>query len=510
MFKKITSLTENQLQWILTLLSALLAWRIIYIQHGWINDDSILYFEVARLFSVGEWKLGFALYNWPLYPALIALIHKITDANIQTIAQILNILFFTVTTYSFISIIRLAGGNKLTIFCGILLLFSTPYIVGDVLPMLLRDQGFWAFFLLSIQLFIKFYRSGKFSHALLWQLSAILAVLFRIEAITFLVLLPFTLLTITNRPRIKNWAYANSINLLAFTLIITLLIFSPSLTLSSFGRLNDIFTVLASSYTNITQALAAKAQIMNHQILGGGLDNYGMTGIVVTLLTILMVKFFSAPGWMASLILVGNWKNSIKHLAPDTLKIFYWVMTLAMLNAAVILTSTFILSGRYIINLGLIMLVLASFCLANLFNMPRTRLRSFLLALIFVLLSLSLINNILPKNNEYNYEQHAVSWIKAHNQSNAPVFYVSPTARYYAGEPYTGRGYDSWNYTISAIADGSIQKYQYLAIDIKNHQPEKEQQLFNSLSNYQLVKEVMGFRSKKKVMIFVKKTNHKN
>ncbi len=36
-------------------------------------------------------------------------------------------------------------------------------------------------------------------------------------------------------------------------------------------------------------------------------------------------------------------------------------------------------------------------------------------------------------------------------------------------------------------------------------QPEKEQQLFNALTNYQLVKEVMGFRSKKKVMIFVKK-----
>ncbi|OGV76320.1 MAG: hypothetical protein A3I83_05210 [Methylotenera sp. RIFCSPLOWO2_02_FULL_45_14] len=505
--KKITSLTGTNLQWLFVISAALLAWRIAYIQQGWVNDDSVLYFEVARLFSIGEWKQGFALYNWPLYPAIISLLHKTTGGDFQFIAQILNVLFFTLATYSFTQIIRLAGGNKLTMFCGVLLLFSTPYIVGNVLGMLLRDEGFWAFFLLSIQYFIQFYRSEKINDALLWQLSAVIAVLFRVEAITFLALLPLILLTKKDAPHIKSWAYANSIGLLTVTFIAFTLILNPTLTLKNYGRLNDIFTVLASSYTNITQTLVAKAQIMNEQILGGFLDNYGMTGIVVTLLTILIVKCVSAPGWMASLILIGNWKNSVKQISPDALKIFYWVMALATLNAAVILTSTFILSGRYIVSLGLIMLVLASFCLASLFDMPKTRWRKLLPVLILTILSLSLINNTLAKNNEYNYEQHAVNWIKAHNQSNAPVFYVSSSARYYAGEPYAGRGYDEWDYTINAISDGSIQKYQYLAINIRNHQPEKEQQLFNALTNYQRVKEVMGFRSKKKVMIFVKKQN---
>jgi hypothetical protein len=124
-----------------------------------------------------------------------------------------------------------------------------------------------------------------------------------------------------------------------------------------------------------------------------------------------------------------------------------------------------------------------------------------------MILSLGLVSNTWTKNSEYNYEQHAVNWIKADNKTNAPVFYVSPVARYYAGEAYAGRGYDYWTYTTNAISDGSIQKYQYLAIEIKNHQTEKEQLLFNALRNYQLVKEVMGFRSKKKVMIFVKKQN---
>jgi hypothetical protein len=504
MIRKISLLTESEYQWIFTILAALLAWRVIYIQHGWVNDDSILYFEVARLFSLGEWKQGIALYNWPLYPAIIAFFHKVTGANIQLVAQVLNVILFTLATYSFTSIIRLAGGSKLTMLCGALLLFSTSYIVGDVLPMLLRDQGFWAFFLLSIQYFIQFYRSGALSHALLWQLFAIASVLFRVEAVTFLVLLPLVLLTKNNVSRIKNWAYANSLSLLAFILVAATLLFNPNLTLNSFGRLHELFSVLSLSHANITQAFVAKAHIMNEQILGGYLDGYGMMGVIITMIAILLSKCLLSPGWMASIVLIGNWKNGVKDINPDVLKICYWIIAIATLNAAVILTSNFILSGRYIISLAFIMLVLASFSLAHFCSLSRTRWQNRLLILTLAVLSLSLINNILPKNSEYNYEQHAVNWIKTHNTSNNPVFYASPSTRFYAGEPYAGRGYDEWAYTLGAIAVGSIQKYQYLAIELKNHQPEKEKQLFNGLNNYQLTKEVMGFRSKKKVMIFVK------
>lgn len=505
MIKNLRSLTDNQTQALLTLLASLVAWRIIYIQNGWINDDSILYFEVARLFALEEWKQGLALYNWPLYSALLAFLHKLLDINIQQVAEILNVIFITVSTYSFMAIIRLAGGNKITMLFGSLLLFSTPYLVGDVLPMLLRDQGFWAFFLLSIQFFILFYRTEKFSHALLWQLTAIIAVLFRIEATTFLVLLPFVLFTKENaQHRVREWVYANSLSLLAFTIILSLLLLIPSLSLKSFGRLNDLFSLLILSYNNISETFVAKAQIMNEQILGDFLDDYGMLGILLTMGAILVSKCMLSPGWVASIILMSNWKNSLNDVIPDVLKILYWVIAIAILNAAVILTSNFILSGRYIASLSFILLILASFSFTQLFHSDNTGWKKYLLILAIILSSVVLINNLRPKDNEYNYEQYAVNWIKTHNKSNSPVFYTTPSTRYYAGAPYAGRGYDDWAYITNAIADGSVQNYSYLVIELKNHQPDKEQQLFNSLDNYKLVKEFMGFRSKKKVMVFAK------
>ena len=50
---------------ILTLISLVLAYRLIHIQQGWITDDFVLYHEVSRLFSIGDIKAGLKLLNWP-------------------------------------------------------------------------------------------------------------------------------------------------------------------------------------------------------------------------------------------------------------------------------------------------------------------------------------------------------------------------------------------------------------------------------------------------------------
>ncbi len=45
------NISEDRLIALVTALGILLTARVIYIQHGWINADSVLYFEMARLFS---------------------------------------------------------------------------------------------------------------------------------------------------------------------------------------------------------------------------------------------------------------------------------------------------------------------------------------------------------------------------------------------------------------------------------------------------------------------------
>ena len=45
----------------MVVLSALMAIWIIYIQQGWVTEDSILYYEMARLISQGEWQSAYTV-----------------------------------------------------------------------------------------------------------------------------------------------------------------------------------------------------------------------------------------------------------------------------------------------------------------------------------------------------------------------------------------------------------------------------------------------------------------
>lgn len=510
--QKIIPLPEKKLIAALVFFSTLIAWRVIYIQHGWINDDSVLYFEIARLFSVGDWKAGLSLFDWPFYPASIAGMHKVTNASFQLCAQILNVGFFALATFSFLSLIRIAGGNQLTIICGALLLFSTSYIVGDILPMLLRDQGFWAFFLTSIYYFTQYYRQQTFKTAFLWQLCAVIAVLFRIEAVTFLALLPFIFLVEKKCDGIKPWVIANALGLLILATGLLILLFHPTLTLADFGRINQLATVLQQGFINVVNGVNAKASIIATLVLGSFLEEYSMLMLLTGLLAILVIKCLFSAGWIAIALLVMKLREASTTIAPDTLKIFYWVIALAILNAALILINVYVLSGRYIVSLGFMILILSAFCLAYLIMNLKKRRHKVSLMIISIALSLTFISNLLPKKTGYNYEQDAVAWIKKiEKPHDSRIFYVSPRARYYANAPYQGRGYDYWDYTQQAIADGSIYTYDYLVINLNSSdvtaQKESKKVLTQKLSQYQLIHTVYGFKNKKNILIYKKQVN---
>jgi hypothetical protein len=182
------------------------------------------------------------------------------------------------------------------------------------------------------------------------------------------------------------------------------------------------------------------------------------------------------------------------------------VILLTILNAVIILTNVFLLSGRYIVSLGFILLILSAFCLESYLQQAKTKVDYSVLIIIFMIILFSLASNLLPKKSNYNYEQHAVSWAKKHTYNHDKIFYVSPRARYYASAPYQGRGYDYWGFTQDAISSRSIFDYETLVINLDLHQDvkAKEDWLLNQLPEYSLVHIEYGHKNKKRVLIFKK------
>jgi hypothetical protein len=508
--KKLTEIPCRNLQLILVALAAVLAARLIYIQQGWINDDSVLYFEAARLFAAGQWDEAFHQFKWPLYSLLIAATHKLTAFDIHTSAQILSVIFFSIATASFLQIIRLAGGGNKELLSGALILFSSQYVVGDILSMLLRDQGFWAFFLTGIVFFIRFYRSRSHKDALLWQISIIIAVLFRIEAITYLAALPFMLLFHGEQPvslRIKALIKANSLNIL-LAVPLGLIIFSGHLTIDHLGRLKEVFTI--NLYEQLIQTLHQRADIMASEVLGSFLDEFAVQGILLTFIFIILAKIASTSGWinLGLAIMALRSKNALLHEdAADILKV---AMILAVINASLIITKVFVLSGRYVVAFSLLLMIFSSFYLAYIAKYlhatsKEERRKKWLLIALLVIMALGLVKNVLPKSEGHTYERDAVTWLKQQVTEEQSIFFVSARARFYAGVEYAGRSNDYWMSITQAIDNGSIYQYDYLFINMDNDYPEREIYLGNALENYELIKEFEARKATKKVMIFRKK-----
>lgn len=511
--------TERQLIYCLATLGFLLAVISNYIQHGWINVDSLLYFESARLISIGEWKQAIAIYNWPFYSAIIALLHKVTGISIQYSAQVWNVLFYTITVFSFSKLIQLAGGGKLTMACGVFLLVSSPYISGSVLPMLLRDQGFWAAYLTSVVFFIQFYRTQKTSDALLWQLSVIIAVLFRIEAISYLALLPVTLLLnkgFTFNERIKQFLKINLIPAVGFILLFVAVLLIPSISLDDFGRLHEVFRLLTSQGAHIADAFNSKAGEMA-KLLGQDLDEFGLFGVIVTLLAIFILKVLK----LISLPVIGLYiltHRQVKaafiswQMKQDAQMIFSVLLAISSMNALASITRSFVLSGRYIIAIGLITFIFGAFCLAQLIqslqsNLLSRRSHKIILFMIVTVLSVTLINNFKPKEPGYNHEREAVDYIQSRHIQMDQVYYTTQKTIYYAGLPYHRGCNGIWECIEKAIRNGSIFNYPYLLIyvDIDKSVGAKEKLLKDELKEYQLEKEFYGLNNKKKLMFFTKK-----
>jgi hypothetical protein len=250
---------------------------------------------------------------------------------------------------------------------------------------------------------------------------------------------------------------------------------------------------------------------MSTDVLGKYLNEFAVQGILLTFLYVMVAKTISATG----LLNVGLATFSIRPKKPiinsGVAFILKTAAAISVLNMALIITKTFVLSGRYVLALSLVLMIFASFRLAELFkylaNTSKVeKKRKWLVVALIVFMSLSLIKNILPKRNGYNYMQDTVTWLNAKNESKQPVFYDDSRVRYYAGAPFIGNWGDNWAVVETAIENKSIDQYEFLVINHSSKHPEREQILMKEIPQYTQIKRFADANHKKSLVIYQKKS----
>lgn len=505
---KVDQLNQRHFFWCIVASSLLLAAWMQYIQHGWINPDSVLYFEQARLFAQNDWHGILKVYEWPLYGICIGIVHKLTSLGIQTSAQLLNMLFFGLATASFLQLIKFAGGNNRTWLMGTLLLFSSQYIVGDVLEMLLRDEGFWAFYLSALVFFIRYLEREKVSDAIMWQICIIIATLFRIEAMLFLLFLPLMFLfkqpDSSMKKKLQQTLNSYSISFFLGLALTVALFTQPQLSISDFGRLDEIFT--SNLYQQFTQKLFTKVDIMSKEVLGGYLEEFAISGLLLTFLYVIASKIITATGLIGTGLALLELKSPTGKMPPIVKNVFIVVGIIAAISMALIIIKVFVLSSRYAVALAWILLIFASFQLSYLSSHSNKKLRDTFTALC-IILCLCFIKNILPKHEGYNYQQDAVTWISSYNIQNEPVFYDDSRMRYYANRQFIGTGVPNFIELKNAYINKSIYAYKFLIINNSKKHNESEKLILEKLPNFIEIKRFSSPKDKNQVVIYKNTAN---
>jgi hypothetical protein len=115
--------------------------------------------------------------------------------------------------------------------------------------------------------------------------------------------------------------------------------------------------------------------------------------------------------------------------------------------------------------------------------------------LILIFMLGSVIKNVWPKAEGYNYMQEAVAWVEANNTNHEPVFYNESRMRYYAGEKFIGTWNSNFEFLKKEIEDESIKNFQWVLIKSSNSHPD-HQLIEKRLPNYKLVKLVESNQKK--------------
>lgn len=299
-----------------------------------INRDGVMYMEMVEAYISGGLNAMANIYDWGFFTLLVAWLSELFSSPIEFTASALNSIMFVIFTDALLLISRLLLPNlrQLAIAAVLILAF---FSTNDYRDFIIRDIGYWAFTTLALYHLIRYQSNFTVFHAMSWQIAISIAVLFRIEGVVLLGLLPlFVFYSQPLRSAARNWIKLNSL-VLPSLVILSAIVVGQEGWVEAFGKFSDYH-----AYLN-TEALALKADqklaIMEEKILTPFSAEYSALILYSGLLVMLAFKLLEGLS-IGYLILLGFawWQNRQRIAVPHHhLIAWFFVLNLIILMAFV-------------------------------------------------------------------------------------------------------------------------------------------------------------------------------
>lgn len=491
-------------------IASLLLSCFITLQQDIINPDAICYLMSAETIGKKGISEGMQLCGqaaWPFYAWIIAQLVHIVPISYSSAAYLINGVFSAMTVLFFVLIIRELGGSVKTLwFAALTILLAHEF--NSVREYIVRDHGFWAFYLFSIWLLLKFFRTTSWGWGIAWNISLIVATLFRIEGAIFLVTLPWLSLFynhFTLSQRFKLFIRLSSITGLVVSTGLLLFIFKGNHDLQ-WGRLHDFLYQAQHGVLNIiNQYHAAKLQLAMHVI-----SHESMMNVDAILLVLLLgwygISVITNLSWIYSLLVVYAWRYRIVYFPFSSRLVLAGYIGVNIIITACFLAENLFLSKRYLIALSLALMVWVPFVLEYFYvRIYKLRYR-LILPVTMICIVCSALGGIFEFGYSKQYILQAGQWLQA-NVAQADKLYANDyQLRYYShhfGENvFPKRLVDLDALTIPA---NEWKQYDYIALRINK----RDKKRYVPLLNHFAFSKVASFNNKRGDAVLIFKTKHK-
>lgn len=306
--------------------------------------------------------------------------------------------------------------------------------------MVIRDHGYWAFYLLSCYYFILLYKHPNLKNSSALIVTTTLAALFKVEGLVFSLLLPLLLfihhISLLKKPTI------------IFTFLSLFVITSASFlsynngydipSIRGFEKTHQIEQAIKAPITKTSSAINTTETYLNKLSSEGFSNEYAPTVLGFFFILILFTEIFSATSPLYAIALGFALFKTKMRCEHSLTRVWVYLVLINILILCGFLVSKYFIAGRYPIALALTLITPLPFLIQLIYqkfqdndlNLIQNKIAK-AAAILFVVLS---IDGVVSTGASKVYLKNAGEWVASSQQEQKRSFFTnSQFVSFYAG-----------------------------------------------------------------------------
>lgn len=463
-------LRSSSLVYLFGIFTSLLLSIWVINQETVINTDAVCYLLSAEMIDASGLRAAMHLCGqaiWPFYSFLIHGLVKISPLSYQAAAYSMNAVFTALSVFFFIRIVKeLGGAGRVLWLAAFVILLSHEF--NSVREYIVRDHGFWAFYLASIFFLLRFFNTLTIKPALLFSASLLMATLFRIEGAIFLLAVPFLTWFLTQyslKARLKYFLMLNLLTLLIGVGILAWLLLHPQETLTQLGRVAEVPNQFLNGFKLISERYVLTKNSLAEHVLT--MESASEAGFVLALVIFVwyVLSVIQNLSFGYALLTSYAWIRNIHPLKGVGLLVVLGYLFINVVITFGFLAEKLFLSKRYLIALSLVLMLWVPFALHHLLNQWSLHKQRLFSILVCVFIFISALGGIFEFGHSKAYISRAGNWLAVNVPTSASLYTNDYMVMYYSKH----FGSDIFKIReaykqIDTIAQGKWKQYDYLAL----------------------------------------------